>query len=311
MSKTGKFLQDQEEFDIQQEQADIHPFSQVKPQKRRKYIIIFLFLLTVVVYSGIGYLIFRDQSKNDTSPEVSKNETKTEQLSEKLSNKISIPHFDIKLSGIEEAVRNSIKHFDITEVSYFKKKENKLARYKYYMLKAKENEIKGRYIDAISFYKKAWEINKKNPEILYRLSLLHFKIGYYKGAEKYVKQFLKIQKKDLKGLLLLSKSYEKMGNLKKAKIVLEEAYFLYPENKDVLENLGKLYEKENALIVAKDIYKILSDMGYLEGKLGLARVYEKLNDKKSALKIYREIYQDPNIPENLRTKIENKIISLE
>ena len=309
MSKTGKFLQDQEEFDIQQEQADIHPFSQVKPKKKRKYIIILLVLLTISVYSVIGYLIFIDKSKEKVLPETPKKEVK--QTVKETHKKLKVPQFSIKLTGLEENIRNSIKPLDIPEVSYFKKKENKLAKYNYYMLKAKENEIKGRYIDAISFYKKAWEINKKNPEILYRLSLLHFKIGYYKGAEKYVKQFLKIHKKDLKGLLLLSKSYEKMGNLKKAKIVLEEAYFLYPENKDVLENLGKLYEKENALVIAKDIYKILSDMGYLEGKLGLARVYEKLNDKKSALKIYREIYQDPNIPESLRTKIENKIISLE
>ena len=309
MSKTGKFLQNQEEFEIQQEEADIHPFSQVKPKKKGKYIIIFLVFLTISVYSAIGYLIFKDRSKEKALPATPKKEVK--QTIKKTQKKLEVPQFSIQLTGLEENIRNSIKPFDIPEVSYFKKKENKLARYNYYMLKAKENEIKGRYIDAISFYKKAWEVNKKNPEILYRLSLLHFKIGYYKGAEKYVKQFLKIHKKDLKGLLLLSKSYEKMGNLKKAKIVLEEAYFLYPENKDVLESLGKLYEKENALIIAKDIYKILSDMGYLEGKLGLARIYEKLNDKKSALKIYREIYQDPNIPESLRTKIENKIISLE
>ncbi|WP_456463529.1 tetratricopeptide repeat protein [Persephonella sp.] len=306
MSKTGKFLQDQEEFEIEQEQADIHPFSQVKPKKKKRYIIIFLVFLTIFVYSGIGYLVLKDKSKNEALPESPKKEIRKEP-----QNRVKTPQFSIKLTGLEKSLNNAIGSIDIPKVSFFKKKESGIARYNYYLLKAKENEIKGKYIDAISFYKKAWEIEKKNPEILYRLSLLHFKIGYYKGAEKYIKQFLKIHKKDLKGLLLLSKSYEKMGNLKKAKIVLEEAYFLYPENKDVLENLGRLYEKENALIIAKDIYKILSDMGYLEGKLGLARVYEKLNDKKSALKIYREIYQDPNIPESLRTKIENKIISLE
>jgi len=309
LSKTGKFLQDQEEFDIEQEQADIHPFSQVKPKKKRKYIVLVLVLITISVYSAIGYLLLKDSPKKEISTETQKKET--QQIHKETQPRLTVPQLNITLTGLEENIRNSIKPLDIPDLSYFKKKENKTAKYNYYMLKAKENEIKGRYIDAISFYKKAWEINKKNPEILYRLSLLHFKIGYYKGAEKYAKNFLKIKKKDLKGLLLLSKSYEKMGNLKKAKIILEEAYFMYPENKDVLENLGKLYEKENALIVAKDIYKILSDMGYLEGKLGLARVYEKLNDKKSALKIYREIYQDPNIPEDLRTKIENKIISLE
>ncbi|MDQ7055650.1 MAG: hypothetical protein Q9M89_03855 [Persephonella sp.] len=41
-------------------------------------------------------------------------------------------------------------------------------------------------------------------------------------------------------------------------------------------------------------------------------MYEKLNEKReSALKIYRELFNDPNIPESLRSEIENKIISLE
>ncbi|SNZ11698.1 Tetratricopeptide repeat-containing protein [Persephonella hydrogeniphila] len=311
MSKTGKFLREKEEF-TEQEQADIHPFSQVKPKKRKKYLIVALAISTLTIYAFIGYLFFKDFSKEKTVPQEKKTEPVVEKVEHKKEiKKIPIKEFSLDLSDLKKDIRSSLLSEEIPPVSFYKKSENKLSKYNYYILKAKKAEINGRYIDAISFYKKAWSINKKDPEILYRIALLHFKIGYYKGTEKYLKRYLKIKKKDAKALLLLGKSYEKMGNNKKAKLILEEAYFLYPENKDILENLGKLYEKENALIIAKDIYKILADMGYLEGKLGLARVYEKLNDKKSALKIYRELYQNPNISEQLRTKIENKIISLE
>lgn len=307
MSKTGKFLKEKEEF-AEQEQADIHPFSQVKPRKRKRYLITALVISTLTVYTLIGYLLFRDMSKEKTVEKKAKQKETAQKIETK---KNSVKEFSLELPELEKNVKLSLLSVDIPPVSYYKKPENKLSKYNYYILKAKKAEINGKYIDAISFYKKAWKINRKDPEILYRIALLHFKIGYYKGTEKYLKSYLRIKKKDAKALLLLAKSYEKMGNSKKAKVVLEEAYFLYPENKDILENLGKLYEKENALIIAKDIYKILADMGYLEGKLGLARIYEKLNDKKSALKIYRELYQNPNISEQLRTKIENKIISLE
>ncbi|NPA16991.1 tetratricopeptide repeat protein [Persephonella sp.] len=317
MSKTGKFLSKNEETEIQQELADIHPFSQVKPKKKKKYLIWALVVSTVVIYSAIGFLIFKENSKeHKVEAKNEKNQITLPEKSlqpQKVEKSVSIKpvNLEINLTGLEKTVYSSIENIEIPGLSFYKKPEKKVSRYNYYLLKAREAELKGKYIDAISFYKKAWNTSKKDPEILYRIALLHYKIGYYKGAEKYAKQLLKINKKHQKALLLLAKAYEKRGNLKKAKLILEEAYFLYPENKDILENLGRLYEKENALIVAKDIYKILADMGYLEGKLGLARIYEKLNDKKSALKIYRQIYSDPNIPENLRSKIENKIISLE
>ncbi|MBK3332539.1 tetratricopeptide repeat protein [Persephonella atlantica] len=304
MSKTGKFLKQHENTEVEKELADIHPFSQVKPRKRKKLFIGILVISFIIIYSIIGFLILSDFEKKENVVKDNKKVEKKEIPEPKQS-------FELNIDNIKNQLSQRIAEISIPELSYYKKTVSEKSRYNYYILKGKKAEIEGKYIDAISFYRKAWKISKKEPSLLYRLALLHFKIGYYKGAEKYAKQFLNINKKHLKGLLLLAKTYEKLGKTKKARIILEEAYFQYPENKDVLENLGRIYEKENALVIAKDIYKILADMGYIEGKLGLARVYEKLNEKKSALKIYRELFNDPNIPESLRSKIENKIISLE
>ncbi len=307
MSKTGKFLKQHENTEVEKELADIHPFSQVKPKKSKKYIIAGLVASFVVIYSIIGFLIFSDTERKDKITE--KKETQKKEIVK--GKKKTVENFEFTADTVKIEVSQNLSQVNIPEISHYKKKSEIKSKYNYYILKGKRAEIEGKYIDAINFYRKAWKISKKDTSILYRLALLHFKIGYYKGAEKYAKQFLSINKKNLKGMLLLAKTYEKLGKNKKAKIILEEAYFQYPENKDVLENLGRIYEKENALVIAKDIYKILADMGYIEGKLGLARVYEKLNEKKLALKIYRELFNDPNIPESLRSKIENKIISLE
>ncbi|WP_457643111.1 tetratricopeptide repeat protein [Persephonella sp.] len=302
MSKTGRFLSKKEEGENQQDLADIHPFSQVKPRKRKNLLIGILAVFTAVLYGVIGFFVYKDfMGDKQSEPEVKKS-AKTY---------IKPENFSVDISGLEPAVKRAVDSIQIPELSFYKKPEQKVSRYRYYLIKAKESEIKGNYLDAVSFYKKAWSASKKDPDVLYRIALLYYKTKQYRKAEIYAKQLAKIKKNDPKVMLLLAKSYEKTGKTKKAKLILEEAYFLYPENKEILENLGKLYEKENALIVAKDIYQILADMGYIEGKLGLARVYEKLGEKKSALKIYRELYQSPNISEELRSKIEDKIISLE
>ena len=305
MSKTGKFLKKhEEEGDIQKEIADIHPFSQVKPKKRKKIIILVLAISTIFVYTFIGYLLYKD---------VYLEKKKIISTNKPTNNQELISSNDLKVikKEIEYKISSHIKDLSIPEMSHLKITNPKKANYKYYLLKAKEAEIKGEIKNAIKFYKEAWHLSKKDPQILYRIAFLYFKSKKYKSAEEFAKRLIKIKKDHLKGMILLAKTYEKRGKIKKARLILEEAYFQFPESKEVLENLGKIYEKENALIIAKDIYQSLADMGYLEGKLGLARIYEKLNDKKSALKIYRKIYLDPNIPENLRSKIENKIISLE
>ena len=332
MSKIGKFLSKKsEEEEIEQDLADIHPFSQVKPKGRKKYIaLIALGISTVIVYATVAYFLLKGNSEKTTKEnlqqQIAKKEIRTEksvkvEANIKTENKPEIPEkpkitfvpkatdFKIDISTVHKEISLGLKRISVPKLSY--RKQKPASKYKRLLQEAKTAELNKNYDEAIRLYKKIWSISKKNPEVLYRIALNYFKTGKFSVAQRYLDQYLKINKDDIQAVILSAKISEKQGDIKKAQAILEEAYFLHPENKDILENLGKLYEKQNELLVAKDIYKTLADLGYIEGKLGLARIYEKLNDKVSAMQIYQEIYEDPNTPEDIRQKVETKIISLQ
>jgi len=179
------------------------------------------------------------------------------------------------------------------------------------MNKAQMKEIEGDIPQAIVLYKKALLLSPNNTDILYKLALLNLRAGYYSTAIKYADEILKIKKDFIPAILIKGKAYEKQGMLEKAQAILEEAFFYYPQNKDLIETLGELYEKQGDYLTAQDYYKMLADLGYIEGYLGLARVNEKIGNLKEAYKYYKEVYQNPNISDELRAKVGQKLISLE
>ncbi len=154
------------------------------------------------------------------------------------------------------------------------------------------------------------EIPEANTvEGLFKKSYEAYKKGNFTEALYYIKRIL--SKKDyIPAIILKAKIFEKEGLHNRARTILEETYYKYPEDKDIILNLGEMYEKEGALIVAKDMYKMLSDKGYIEGALHLAQIYEKLGEKEKALSLYKKLYKDPNIPQKIKEIIEKKIVLL-
>jgi tetratricopeptide (TPR) repeat protein len=177
--------------------------------------------------------------------------------------------------------------------------------------KAQMKEIEGDIPQAIILYKKALVLDPNNINILYKLALLNLRAGYYSNAIKYADKILQIKKDFVPAILVKGKAYEKQGMLEKAQAILEEAFFFYPHNKDLIETLGELYEKQGDYLTAQDYYKMLADLGYMEGYLGLARINEKIGNLKEAYKYYKKIYENPNISDELRMKVGQKLISLE
>ena len=146
-------------------------------------------------------------------------------------------------------------------------------------------------------------------ESLFKKGYEAYKKGNFTEALYYIKLIL--SKKDyIPAIVLKAKIFEKEGLHDRARTILEEAYYKYPDDKDIILNLGEIYEKEGALIVARDMYKMLSDKGYIEGTLHLAKVYEKLGENKKALILYKKLYKDPNTPESIKEEVEKKIILL-
>ncbi len=320
MSLTGKFLSKKRE-DVDSESADIHPFSRVKPKRRRNILLFFLITTAFFIYTSIILIEF---SKKE--PERIESVVKKETISKKMVkttediNKLNYPSINIDIKSMNYSIENTIKRSNI--LSYiqdkpiFKKEkirkinDSKRERIISYIKKGKEAEKKGDIKSAIFFYKKAWSLDKNNSDIILKIAYLHYKGGYYKATIKYANWALKIKKDFIPAVVLKAKAYESLGMREKSKAILEEAYFMYPENKEIIFNLANIYEKERSLVVAEDLYKILDEMGYIEGSIGLARVYEKLGYKNKAYRTYRKLLNRPDISEELKYRIEKKLLLL-
>ncbi len=328
MSLLGKILvrkkEELEENSIGREKLGIHPLVSIKRKYKEAKDYILIVLATIFLGTVIG--IFAKFVLNGKNSEERKEVyiTKISQKNENSMKNIDNLEKKQKLENInkgkaEEKLVNQRKILSKTEQN--KAVETKIVSddvldekkvlVKKILDKARIKELSGDLEEALIMYKKAWVLDRNNVDILFKLAVLNFKLGNFKNSIKYAQEVLKIKKDFMPAILLLGKAYDKLGDTSKALTILEEAYFYYPENKDLVELLAKLYEKQGDYLVAKDYYEVLSNMGYIEGDLGLAKIYEKLGDRKKAYKYYKKVYENPNITEELRAKIEQKLISLE
>ncbi|NPA54043.1 MAG: tetratricopeptide repeat protein [Aquificae bacterium] len=180
---------------------------------------------------------------------------------------------------------NNIKPLQISKITETKVKEN-ISNIK--IPESKQEKIKALFDKAYKAYKEG-----KTSEALYYIKIIQEKKDY------------------IPAIILKAKVFQKEGLHDRARTVLEEAYYKYPENKDILLNLAEIYEKEGALVIAKDMYKVLDEMGYIEGSFKYAEILEKLGQREEALKVYKKLYENPNISEKDREQIQKKILLLE
>ncbi|WP_457622579.1 tetratricopeptide repeat protein [Persephonella sp.] len=327
MSLTGKFLTKKRE-EIDSESADIHPFSRVKPKRKKNILIFILVFSTIFVYTAIFVMeIFPENSKKSVDkkeiPDRSKvvlQSSKKEEVKNKKEKKLDYPPINISSKELGSDIQKSIQKSKVLtlipeKVSFKKektpsKKESKRDKILNYIKKGKEAEKRGDIKSAIYFYKEAWKLNKSNSDLIFKIADLHYKGGYYKATIKYANRTLKIKNDYIPAIVLKAKAYESLGMKEKSKTILEEAYFMYPENKEIILNLARLYEKERSLVIAKDLYKILDEMGYVEGSLGLARINEKLGNKDEAYRIYKKLLKRSDISKEMRYRIEEKLLIL-
>ncbi len=328
MSLLGKILvrrkEDWEDNAVKKENLGIHPLVSVKTKYKelRDYILPVMGTIILGVFIGVSAKLIMDNKEKFYSTTVSTelNEVKNEKNMKNIDNSAK----ETKLVNINQKSNEEKKMFinqNVGKIEQNKIEETKIVNndsfderkklIKEILNKARIKEISGELDEALVLYKKAWVLDRKNVDILYKLAVINFKIGYFKNSIKYADEILKIKKDFIPAILIKGKAYEKLGMFSKAQTILEEAYFYYPENKDLVETLAKLYEKQGDYLVAKDYYEVLSNMGYIEGFLGLAKIYEKLGDRKKAYEYYKKVYENPNIPDDLRIKIEQKLISLE
>ncbi len=330
MSLLGKFLvRKKEEFiDNIPRTTDmgLHPLvsTSVKKDIKLAFSLISGVIITGVIL-GISAKIITDKISEKENKELvsvktttiaqvgNENEKKVEKIKEKpklenINNK-NISEVNVNTREIDLVKKQNMSTETTIVSDSGKVEDNKVL--KEIMNKAQMKEIEGDIPQAIILYKKALVLSPENIDILYKLALLNLRAGYYSNAIKYSDKILQIKKDFIPAILIKGKAYEKQGMLEKAQAILEEAFFYYPQNKDLIETLGELYEKQGDYLTAQDYYKMLADLGYVEGYLGLARVNEKIGNLKEAYKYYKKVYENPNISDELRAKVGQKLIALE
>ncbi len=150
---------------------------------------------------------------------------------------------------------------------------------------------------------------KEKSEDLFQKALEKYRKNNYTEALYYINILLS-REYYIPAIILKAKIFDKEGLHDRARTILEEAYYKNPDDKDILLALGEIYEKEGAYIIAKEMYRQLSNNGFLIGTYKLANIYEKLGEKEKALKFYKKILKNPNIPPDMKKEVEKKILIL-
>ncbi len=98
-----------------------------------------------------------------------------------------------------------------------------------------------KYDLSLEIYKKAYDIDKDDLEVVNMLANLSYVIKDFIWAEIYLKEFLKEKPNDLENLLLLWNTYEKLGDYEDALESYKKALIMKPyENFEIKDKIHKL-----------------------------------------------------------------------
>lgn len=174
-----------------------------------------------------------------------------------------------------------------------KKQLNTKKDFAYYYSLAKKFEKIRDLKSAIFYYRKAYKLNP-DPDILYKIAYLNYRVGAYRGAIKYSKIILKEFPKYIDAYLLIANSYLKEGKTDLAKLTLEEAYYKFPENKKIIFKLANICEKTGNPYAAIELYEGLAKENDIKAIIKIANLYEKIGENKKALEYYKKAFSIDN-----------------
>ncbi|MBC8457635.1 MAG: tetratricopeptide repeat protein [Deltaproteobacteria bacterium] len=155
-------------------------------------------------------------------------------------------------------------------------KEDRLSVYKalgYLYTKTRQTK------KAISNYRSAVELDKKDVNLYYNLFFLYQKIGQNKRADYYLRKAVSLRPADIEGRLRLSKRLIKKGKLKEAEKFLNEVLKKKPRSAEALLLKADIMEKRKDKEGLKKVYRtmlslkpknhtIIYNLGVLEYETG-------------------------------------------
>jgi tetratricopeptide (TPR) repeat protein len=179
-------------------------------------------------------------------------------------------------SSLEKAgkVREAIKEYE--DLLKRMAKEDRLSVYKalgYLYTKS------GKTKSAISSYRSAVELDKKDSNLYYNLFILYQKIGQNEKADYYLRKAVSLRPTDMEGRLRLSKRLIKKGKLKEAERYLNAILKKKPRSAEALLLKADIMEKRKDKAGLKKVYRtmlsiqpkndtILYNLGVLEYETG-------------------------------------------
>lgn len=179
-----------------------------------------------------------------------------------------------------------------------------------YLYTARTYESKKDYHQALSNYKKALDIDPENYIIMNNISSVLIHLGSFEESIKYSKNILNIRKDYVPSLINLGIAYIRLNNLAEGEGYLSRALSIESSNSYALLNLGILYEKRGDHDKAYSYFSKLSDIGNIQGYLGIARILEKQGKASDAVRIYKEIISMNNIDPKIKKLANDRLIQL-
>ncbi|BCB97117.1 hypothetical protein JZK55_20390 [Dissulfurispira thermophila] len=180
-----------------------------------------------------------------------------------------------------------------------------------YLYMARTYESKKDYYQALLNYKKALEIDANNYIIMSNISSVLIHLESFEEAITYAKNAIAIKRDFVPSLINIGIAYIRLDNSSEGEAYLLKALSIEPSNKYALLNLGLLYEKKGDNEKAYAYFSKLSEIGNIQGHLGIARIAEKQGKKSDAVRIYREILSMNNIDTKTRKLVNDRLLQLE
>ena len=156
-----------------------------------------------------------------------------------------------------------------------------------YLYTARAYENDGNYQMALSNYRSILTVDPGNYMVMNNIASALIQLSSFEEAIGYAEQALRIRKRYVPSLINLGIAYSRLGKYAEGERSMKEALSVEPSNRFALINIGLLYERRDMYEKAGEYYLRLTNMGDVQGYLGLARISEKQNKTTAAISYYR------------------------
>lgn len=149
-------------------------------------------------------------------------------------------------------------------------------------------EKEGKNTDAIDEYVRAIEINTKDYNSYYKISVLLQRLDNNDDAINMLNELLNKKPDCLEASMLLGDILYDEGRFKEATIIYTEALKYNPANYDIYYNLGMVYTRLNDFQKAKEYYQIAAEINSMlyNAKFDLAQIAMIYGDLRRSRKIF-------------------------